>query len=539
MYKNQKIYFPTAGANMNNIPNKVIDKSIKKIIKDRKPQKVIKIKKDKPKPKKTKGIKELEKEKLMKLYGKNNNMISLLIFLLKRKDEKKDKKTYKRKSTYGRGGYKKANQYQTKTQLDKERKAESKKEENLKKNNTTFKSVDKLIQKAQAPLTTQTEREKLIQEAEKIAKARITELDYQKYSGYIGGEEEEKTARAILSIKEAVEKEGSKNQTEKIRLLKEAQNKGRKLKQDEKEKRYIDYIAKFIFTEKLTEDKIKGEIFQDFKDQNPDIIKPSKVGFLNLFKIDYKKFLEDFDIKGQEQILKEGKEKDRLEKVNSFIRIQNYSEKPSKNQLNQLIADFETNYPMFKKPTKKEFKSIYAEIEKEQEDVESVSSNDSDDIDRLLSKNYKTIENVDSNIDKFKELLTQKEVKQHKELNKEKNQKLEKQITEGYEDLNNIIKRGEVLRAISKRYPIEEIKDLPDFTDFSIENKDYETEILTGIANLTGYDFTELNEYKDSDKSVSSKESEIVLRTDEEKEADRVRLVFLDSILDKKDSETT
>ena len=99
MYKNQKIYFSKPI-----IPNETLNKSLIKINKP-KPKKQIKIKK-KEEQIKPKSSKQIETEKLLKIYGKNNNMISLLIYLLKRKDE--TKKRYKTKSTY-RMGYKKSN----------------------------------------------------------------------------------------------------------------------------------------------------------------------------------------------------------------------------------------------------------------------------------------------------------------------------------------------------------------------------------------------------------------------------------------------
>ena len=77
MYKNQKRYFSKPI-----IPPEVIEKSMVKIRTQQKPKKSkIKSKTKVIIKQKTKKQKEIEKEKLLKLYGKNNNLISLLIYL--------------------------------------------------------------------------------------------------------------------------------------------------------------------------------------------------------------------------------------------------------------------------------------------------------------------------------------------------------------------------------------------------------------------------------------------------------------------------
>ena len=518
MYKNQQTYFPSAGINLNTIPEKVIDKSIIKIKSDRKPQKIKKIKKDVIK-KKTKGIKELEREKLMKLYGKNNNMISLLIFLLKRKDDKKDKdkKQYKSKRAYGRGGYKKGNQYQTKTQLDKERKTDVKKAEEIQKNNKTFKETSKLLQKAQDPLTTQTEREQLIKQAEKLAKERLTDLDFEKYGGYVSGPEEQKSARAILDIKEAVEKEKLASNEERIKLLKAKQNQGRLDKKAEKDQSYIDYIAQYRFVDKLSQkDKIK--IFEDYKTQNPQIDKPSKVGFLNLFQEKYKEFEEQVDLKGQAQVLKEGKEKDRLEKLEYFIKaigdVDGFGSKvPSNKQVKKAIDEFVAQFPDIKKlPTKKEVKDIQAQHLAEQVPIIGAPSSVSGDsnistnfkkVDDILEGDVNNYDDTKKNIDKVQEYLSKLEQKEFKQEDDEKRKTIEKEITGGYESLSTYKKRADILEAIESKYPVDEI-GMPNFKDFTIGDDEYEANIFTKLTRLKGYDFPELSQYVDDFSSETS-----------------------------------
>ena len=199
MYKNQKRYFSKPI-----IPPEVIEKSMVKIRTQQKPKKSkIKSKTKVIIKQKTKKQKEIEKEKLLKLYGKNNNLISLLIYLLKRRDEKIPKSKYKRKGTYGRGGYKKGKQYQTRMEVDKERLKE-KKDIDKKK---TFNKLAKIAEEAKKEPSDVLKAKKL-KEAEDIANQYLTDLDYEKYSKFLT--EEERRPQAILGIKKAIEEESKR-----------------------------------------------------------------------------------------------------------------------------------------------------------------------------------------------------------------------------------------------------------------------------------------------------------------------------------------
>ena len=308
MYKNQQRYFTKIS-----IPVDVIDKS-NRIIKeriDRKPQKLV-IKK-KVDVKKKKGIKELEREKLMKLYGKSNNMISLLIFLLKRGENKKDKTQYKPKSQYGRRGYRKGNNYQTKSQLDKERKDKSKKADIIAKDKKAFTDAGKLIQKANSPTSTPNQRQLYLQQAEKIAKDRLVEADYEKYSKYVSGPSAEISARKVLDVKEAVEKELQKADIDRKKELKERQNLGREKAKKEKDESYGKFIDLINFEEKLKPVE-REKFYEEYKNDYPDILKPSKITFMNLLNKKYKVFVDSIEEVGIEAVVKESKKEKRLQK---------------------------------------------------------------------------------------------------------------------------------------------------------------------------------------------------------------------------------
>jgi len=176
MYKNQKTYFSKP-----NIPQEVIEKSI---IKMNKPKPKKQKTKSKVVDKKEKSLKQQNIDKLMKTYGKNNNMISLLIYLLKHKDQ--GKRQYKTKSSY-RMGYKKGNSYTTKAQLTKERKKEDKAQEGKAVHS---KISQKIAEANKSKLQGDSRKEaELLKQALKISEDYLTTEDYDNYGKFLTAEE--------------------------------------------------------------------------------------------------------------------------------------------------------------------------------------------------------------------------------------------------------------------------------------------------------------------------------------------------------------
>lgn len=515
MYKNQKYYFTEP-----RFPDAVVLKS-NKIIKEkinRKPQKIKVVKKDKKEKKKVKGIKELEREKLMKLYGKNNNMIALLILLLKRADNKKDKKQYKSKNIYGRGGWKrKGNNYQTKAQLDKERKEQTSRADKIAKDEKAFKESSKLLKQATNPNISPSQKKLLLEQAEKIASDRITEEEFEKYKGYVSGASAEPpTKKAVLDIKTAVEKEIAKSEEERVRKLKEKQNQGRLQKKLEKEKRYKEFIDDIVFTQLIPKEE-RDDFFERFKTDNPDITGPSYDGFMKIFNTKYKEFSKDVAKIGQDEAIKKGKVETRKTKMKDFIESIKFTEQPSKRRLKELVAEFKAKHPEVKnQPSKNELLN-FVKITSVSDDGSEISQQSKDeyitDFDELVDKTFSNTpdrRNVQDGLESIQEFLTEKELEKSKTGDKELKKKLGSAITYGYEQLSLLTNRAKIIEYLDKSYPIEELNKskLPDFKDFSVYDDDYENQYLKRIkkyAKRFGRDIPELD-YIDIDSDSSESE---------------------------------
>ena len=421
MYKNQKYYFTEP-----KFPDAVVLKSNKIISEriNRKPQKIKLVKKEK---KKVKGIKELEREKLMKLYGKNNNMIALLILLLKRADNKKDTKKYKSKGTYGRGGYRrKGNNYQTKTELDKQRKTETSKADKIKKDEQAFKASSKLLKEATNPNISPSQRKLLLEQAEKIAQDRITEEEFEKYKGYVSGASAEApTKRAVLDIKVAVEKEialqGDKNKAQ----LKEKQNKGRLDKKLEKDKRYKEFIDDIIFQDILSRED-RDDFFKRFKTDNPDISKPSYDGFMKLFNPKYSDFKQNYQFVGQQQAKKISLIEKRKLKIKGFVESIKFSQNPSNKEIRDLVAKFKSDNPDIKnQPTQNEIISFIKISPGSDSGSDKSQNNIQTDFDDMVNSTFKDNSHtgMDDKLEKVKEYISKKENEKDKEQDKDKKKK--------------------------------------------------------------------------------------------------------------------
>lgn len=530
MYKNQKTYFSDT---ITATPRDVIEKSNKIISErqNRKPQKIKVITKEK---KKVKGVKELEREKLMKLYGKNNNMISLLILLLKRGENKKEKKQYKSKRIYGRGGYKqKGNDYLTKTQLDKQRKTETTKADKIKKDEVAFKESSKLLKQATNPNISPSQRQLLLEQAEKIASDRITEEEFEKYKGYVSGASAEPpTKRAVLDIKEAVQKEITKSEEFKREQLKKKQNEGRLKTKAEKDKRYKEFIDDIVFSEIIPKEE-RDDYFKRFKLDNPDISKPSYDSFMKLFNPKYSEFKKNFQDEGQQQAKKISKVQQRKLKIKEFIEAIKFTEQPSKRDLKKLVDDFKVKYPDIKnQPSKNELQS-FIKITSVSDSGSEISKSADDmylEVDDFINSNFKdkpSKDQVDIGLEKLTDFLSEKELEKSKTTKKEDKEKISKSIIYGTEQLALLTQRGQVISELDKRYPIEDLKQrkLPNFKDFSIYDDDYETEYLKRIKKegaKVGTNYPEL-EYlgtpvKGSDSSSASEPAPEYVPDEEELE---------------------
>ena len=272
MYKFQKIYFSKP-----NIPDEVIKKSLMKVnIKEKQKKKIKKISRVKEK---TKSTRQQETEKLIKKYARNNNMISLLILLLKRKDE--TKRQYKTKSSY-RSGYKKSQNYQTRTSINKERTTDQRKAEGKK----TFTNVSSLLNEAQneARLGNSKKEQELLKKALKISENYLTEQDYETYGKFLTLEEKknpELISRMKKSAEEAIIQAEGKRKIE----LKSKQNEGREQKRLLKEQEIQNYIDSLTITTTLNTSEV-NKIFDDFKSSSlkEPITSYSKSAFTKILK---------------------------------------------------------------------------------------------------------------------------------------------------------------------------------------------------------------------------------------------------------------
>jgi hypothetical protein len=271
----------------------------------------------------------------MKTYGKNNNMISLLIYLLKNKDQ--NKRQYKTKSTY-RSGYRKGNSYQTKAQVTTQRKNEGKNEKDKKVRSDLTRLV---VEADKSKLKGDTGKEaELLKQVNTTLKKYLTEEDYENFGKFLTPEQR-KNKLFLEGLKKSTEEKIIQAEEDRKKLLKDKQIAGRKIAEVTKEQEMIDYINGLLFQEKQTLSDF-NKLFDDFKQQGkspPTAYSKSK--FMSLLKPKYQSDLEDAvkleDIEKQkkrEEFLKQG-----------------------------LIGDFWNNKIFEKQPTKTDIKKIRKEYQ--------------------------------------------------------------------------------------------------------------------------------------------------------------------------------
>lgn len=330
MFKNQKTYFSKP-----NIPPEVIEKSMIKINKP-KPKK--QKKKDKKVTKPDKSLKQQNIDKLMRTYGKNNNMISLLIYLLKNKDQ--NKRQYKTKSTY-RMGYKKGNSYQTKSQVEQKRKSEGKTEKDKKVRSDLTKLV---VEADKSKLKGDTGKEtELLKQVNATLKKYLTEEDYENFGKFLTPEQR-KNKIFLEGLKKSTEEKIIQAEEDRKKLLKDKQTAGRKIAEATKEKEMIDYINGLLFQEKQTQSDF-NKLFDDFKQNGkspPNAYSKSK--FMSLLKPKYQGDLED-SIKLEE--IEKQKEKEKFEKeklIVDFWKDKVYEEQPTKTEIKKIRKEYQQEF---------------------------------------------------------------------------------------------------------------------------------------------------------------------------------------------------
>jgi hypothetical protein len=158
----------------------------------------------------------------MKTYGKNNNMISLLIYLLKNKDQ--NKRQYKTKSTY-RSGYRKGNSYQTKAQVTTQRKNEGKNEKDKKVRSDLTRLV---VEADKSKLKGDTGKEaELLKQVNTTLKKYLTEEDYENFGKFLTPEQR-KNKLFLEGLKKSTEEKIIQAEEDRKKLLKDKQIAGRK-----------------------------------------------------------------------------------------------------------------------------------------------------------------------------------------------------------------------------------------------------------------------------------------------------------------------
>lgn len=484
MYKNQKIYFSKPI-----IPNETLNKSLIKINKP-KPKKQIKIKK-KEEQIKPKSSKQIETEKLLKIYGKNNNMISLLIYLLKRKDE--TKKRYKTKSTY-RMGYKKSNSYQTRTQINKGRLSETKKIEGKK----TFDSISKLLNQAQLQggLGNSRKEQELLKKALKISENYLTNQDYDTYGKFLTSEERknpELISRMKKSAEEAIIKAEEKRKVD----LKTKQNLGREQKRLAKEKEMKDYIDGYLFTGKLSNAEF-NKIFDDFKTIG------LKEPMTSYAKSTFNKFLKekyDIEIVKLQALSDKEKEKEiekqKLDKQQQdFWKGKKYDVSPSKSVIKDIRREY---FASFGKTLSKEDILSLITIESSEPESEPKGITNVFSLDEFLKgdrtndvsgiqKTIGQINDLKNKDDKIK-LETLKK-KTGRSVEEEKKLDILDTRIKSLQDVNELLtQRQAILQDFINSGLITKDTDpsfLPDATDESITNDEYEAQLKDLNQQLLG-----------------------------------------------------
>lgn len=516
MFKNQKTYFSKP-----NIPPEVIEKTM---IKMNKPKSKKQIKKDKKVSKPDKSIKQQNIDKLMKTYGKNNNMISLLIYLLKNKDQ--NKRQYKTKSTY-RAGYKKGNSYQTKSQITTQRKNEVKTEKDKKVRSDLTKLV---VEADKSKLKGDTGKEaELLKQVNTTLKKYLTEEDYENFGKFLTPEQR-KNKLFLEGLKKSTEEKIIQAEEDRKTLLKDKQTAGRKIAEVTKEKEMNEYISGLLFEEKQTQSDF-NKIFDDFKQQGkspPTAYSKSK--FMSLLKPKYKIDLEDSikleDIEKQkkrEEFLKQGL-------IGDFWKDKIYETQPNRNEIKRIRKEYQQLFgeslsgediiknikiqpkepeapepppeeptPPDKPPPKKGRKRKDIKIAEGIEAVITAGGNDLKGIDLQIGALEKYIIKEDrTKLIKLKKKTHLSETEQ-KELDG-----IEKMIQEVNDRKDILRQRKDILKSyldqdlLPKDYP--NLEDyLPDPTDDSISNDDYtaELEVLKGQLEQIPDDDNDTEEEED------------------------------------------
>lgn len=488
MFKNQKTYFSKP-----NIPPEVVEKTL---IKMNKPKPKKQIKKPKRIDKKPKSVKQQNIDKLMKTYGKNNNMISLLIYLLKNKDQ--NKRQYKTKSTY-RSGYKKGNSYQTKSQVEQKRKIEGKTEKDKKVRSDLTKLV---VEADKSKLKGDTGKEaELLKQVNTTLKKYLTEEDYENFGKFLTPEQR-KNKLFLEGLKKSTEEKIIQAEEDRRKLLKDKQIAGRKQTEAIKEKEMIDYINGLLFQEKLTQSDF-NKIFDDFKQQGKSPSTAySKSKFFSLIKPKYKAELEEAlklqDIEKQkkrEEFLKQGEITDfwkdkiyeNIPAKGEFKKIRKlyfdkFGETLSREQIEQKL----TIQPKAPKPppetpeppqkSKKGRKSKASKIEAGIEAVIEAGGNDISGIDKQIQALEKYVLKEDFT------RITKLQKKGHRSVEEQAELDNLEKMVQGVTDRKEILRqRKDILKSFLDQDLLPKRSDLgdylPDPADDSISNDDYTAEL--------------------------------------------------------------
>ena len=348
MYKNQKIYFTKPI-----IPDDVIVKSNIKIKKPKpKKQPTKPVKKIKTSIKTIKSIKQQNIDKLLKTYGKNNNMISLLIYLLKNKDAGKSTKPYKTKTTF-KSGYKRSNSYETKSQITKNRIQDEK----IIKQKNVRDDVIKLNKEANTAKLAgnSSKEEKLLKEANDLVNQYLTKEDYETYGKFLTPEQK-KSKSFLEGMKKNTERKIFEADEIRKKNLKKAQVAGRKKQDDEKELEYNDYLGPILFTEKFKTDDF-NKLYDDFVKQSKGR-NYSKRAFVIKAKKQYKNEYKDA-IKLSVEEKNELKRKTMIEdEILDFWKSQIFEEMPTtKKSIKDIKKDYKFKFGQDLKLTSDEIKA--------------------------------------------------------------------------------------------------------------------------------------------------------------------------------------
>lgn len=489
MFKNQKTYFSKP-----NIPPEVIEKTMIKINKPKPKQQKKKVKGIDKKPK---SVKQQNIDKLMRTYGKNNNMISLLIYLLKNKDQ--NKRQYKTKSTY-RMGYKKGNTYQTKSQVEKQRKNEVKTE----KDKQVRKDLTRLVVEAdKSKLKGDTGKEaELLKQVNTTLKKYLTEEDYENFGKFLTPEQR-KNKLFLEGLKKSTEEKILQAEEDRRKLLKDKQIAGRKQAEAIKEQEMIDYINGLLFQNKQTQSDF-NKLFDDFKQNGkspPNAYSKSK--FMKLLKPKYQSDLEEAlkleDIEKQKE--KEKFEKEKL--IAEFWKDKIYEATPSKTEFKKIRKEYQDQFgetltrqqieqnlviqpkapeppPEQPEPPEKSKKGRKTKASKIEEGIDAVVEAGGNDI-KGIEKQIQALEKyiIKEDYSRIKKLQKKSHLSETEQKELDNLEKMVQDVNDRKELLRD---RKDILNGFLTRGDLPpdfpSLEDyLPDPTDNSISNDDYVAEL--------------------------------------------------------------